>query len=67
MSGSAYPVDPMTAFFAAVTAIENGSVGEIDLDFNLSTHDTEVTMSISIRREARTFTTIRDVEQKEGE
>ncbi len=29
----AYPVDPMAAFFAAVTAVENGAVGEIELEF----------------------------------
>ncbi len=67
MSDSGYPVDPMTAFYAAVTAVENGSIGEIDLDFHFSTHEEEVTMSMSIRRKARVFTTLRDVEQKEDD
>ncbi len=33
MAEHAYPVDPMAAFFAAVTAVENGVVGEIELEF----------------------------------
>ncbi len=65
MPDSGYPVDPMTAFYAAVTAVENGSVGEIDLDFRFSTQDEETTLSISVRREARTFTSLTNVEERE--
>ncbi len=54
----AYPVDPMAAFFAAVTAVENGSVGEVELEFRFSTPDNEVVMTISVRREIRTWPTV---------
>ncbi len=67
MPDSGYPVDPMTAFYAAVTAVENGSVAEIDLDFRFSIEDSEVTMSISVRREIRTYSSSSNVEQKEEE
>ncbi len=51
----AYPVDPMAAFFAAVTAVENGAVGEIELEFRFSTPDNEVTMTMSVRREIKHY------------
>lgn len=43
-----YLIDPMTAFFAAVTAVENGSVGEIELMFTNESDETHVAMSVSI-------------------
>ncbi len=30
---ASYPVDPMTAFYAAVTAVENGKVGEVEIEY----------------------------------
>lgn len=48
-----FPVDPMAAFFAAVTAVENGSVGEIELEFEFGSPSNTVTMSIAVRKEAR--------------
>ncbi len=52
-----YPVEPMAAFYAAVTALENGSVGEVELNFNTMTSDTDITMTMVIRREVRSFPT----------
>lgn len=48
-----YPVDPMMAFYAAVTAVENGSVGEIELEFRTALSDSEVVTTISVRKNAR--------------
>lgn len=54
---SEYPVDPMAAFYAAVTAVENGSVGEVELEFRKETHTEnetlETVITMSIRREVR--------------
>ncbi len=56
-NSSEYPIDPMTAFFAAVTAVENGSAGEIELEFRKETHNEyetfETVITMSIRREPR--------------
>ncbi len=59
---SVYPVDPMAAFFAAVTAVENGQVGEVELEFRREVEDNETVMTMAIRRASRPFpsyTTIR--------
>lgn len=47
-------VDPMTALYAAVTAVENGSVAEIELMFTNESDETHVAMSlcITVRKEA---------------
>ncbi len=63
----AYPVDPMTAFFAAVTAVENGSVGEIELEFRFVTPDNEVIMGISVRREIKSYPSLANIENGEDE
>ncbi len=55
-SQEAYPVDPMAAFYAAVTAVENGSVGEIELEFRHETSiDEEMITTISVRRDPRPY------------
>lgn len=54
-SESDYPVEPMTAFFAAVKAVENGSIGEIELEFLKETPDFETVVSISVRRQPRPY------------
>ncbi len=49
---NAYPVDPMAAFYAAVTAVENGSVGEVELEFRHELTDESATItSIWVRKE----------------
>ncbi len=49
-----FPVDPMAAFYAAVTAVENGEVGEIELEYRFTTPtDYEVIMTVFVRREVR--------------
>lgn len=53
MANQAYPVDPMAAFYAAVTAVENGSVGEVELEFRTDTEDVEMIVTMAIRKEAR--------------
>jgi hypothetical protein len=63
-----FPVDPMTAFYAAVTAVENGSVGEIELEYRcMSSNDEEMTMMMTVRREPRSFTTVTTNENREDE
>lgn len=60
-----YPVDPMTAFYAAVTAVENGTVGEVELEFRHETGEYETVMTLSVRREARPFMVSYPNNQKE--
>jgi hypothetical protein len=50
-----YLIDPMASLFAAVTAVENGQVGEIELMFTNESDATNVAMSVSIivRREVQ--------------
>ncbi len=46
----------MAAFYAAVTAVENGSVGEIELEFRHETSiDEEMITTISVRRDPRPY------------
>lgn len=56
-NSSEYSIDPMAAFFAAVTGVENGSVGEIELEFrkeNTTENESfETIITMSIRREPR--------------
>ncbi len=55
-SQESYPIDPMAAFYAAVTAVENGSVGEIELEFRHETSiDEEMITTISVRRDPRPY------------
>lgn len=49
-----FPVDPLALFYAAITAVENGKLNEIELEFRNETDDIIVTMSI--RKEARPMT-----------
>ncbi len=66
MPNSTYPVDPMAAFFAAVTAVENGSIGEIELEFNFMTSNTDMTMTMTVRREVKSgFTPLVTLEKLE--
>ncbi len=56
--GERYLVDPMAAFYAAVTAVENGEIGEVEIEFRaISESEEELVMSISVRREIRHFVT----------
>lgn len=48
-----YPVDPMAAFYAAVTAVENGAVGEVELEFRNIREEQEFVVTMNIRREVR--------------
>ncbi len=48
-----YPVDIMTAFYAATTTVENGKLAEIEIEFYKETSDYEIRTIISIRREPR--------------
>ncbi len=67
MAEHIFPVDPMTAFYAAVTAVENGSIAEIELEFRcVSSNDEELTM-MTVRREIRSFTTVTTRENREDE
>ncbi len=51
-------VDPMTAFYAAVTAVENGGIGEVDIEYQFpTTTGDSMTLMISVRRESRVFST----------
>ncbi len=59
-----YPVDPMVSFYAAITAIENGSVGEIELEFRFALPESEVTMTMVIRREVRQYPSLETVENE---
>ncbi len=55
-SQESYPIDPMAAFYAAVTAIENGSVGEIELEFrHATTSEEEMITTISVRHDPRPY------------
>ncbi len=51
-----FPAEPMAAFFAAVTAVETGQVGEVELMFTYETEATSmergyaVSMAIEIRK-----------------
>ena len=51
-----FPAEPMAAFYAAVAAVENGQVGEVELMFTVETDSTSmgpgqaVSMSIEIRK-----------------
>jgi len=51
-----FPAEPMAAFFAAVTAVETGQVGEVELMFTYETESTSmerghsVSMAIEIRK-----------------
>ncbi len=60
---TAFPVDPMAAFFAAVTAVENGSVGEIELEFRFMTGEHEVVMMMSVRKEVRSYPSLETIEK----
>jgi len=63
---STYPVDPMAAFYAAVTAVENGSVGEVELEFRHEFgNDDSIITSMAIRREARPNLMFAPIERKE--
>lgn len=48
-----YAVDPMAAFYAAVTAVEEGKVKEIELEFHRETSDSETMVTMAIRKELR--------------
>lgn len=51
-----YPVDPMAVFFAAVTSVENGKVGEVELEFrHVTQNGGELIMSMIVRREPRSI------------
>lgn len=46
----------MAAFYAAVTAVENGQVAEVELEYRTSdSDDNETILTMSIRREIKTF------------
>ncbi len=60
-----YPVGVMTAFFAAVTAVENGKVGEVELEFRTSAEDKESVLTMNIRREIRPMGVYMPVTPKE--
>ena len=53
-----FPAEPMAAFYAAVAAVENGQVGEIELTFSYESDEDSVqsgrgyavTMAIEIRK-----------------
>ncbi len=52
----AYPVNPMTAFYAAVAAVENGAIGEIELEYRfMAENDDETVLTMVIRRDVRHF------------
>ena len=56
MSNTGYPVDPMAAFYAAVTAVENGQVAEVELEYRSTTPDDhEVVLTMSVRRDVRSI------------
>jgi len=54
-----FPAEPMAAFFAAVTAVETGQVGEVELMFTYETESTStergylVSMAIEVRKTPR--------------
>lgn len=59
-------VDPMTAFYAAVTTVENGKINEIDIHFSKSTPEYEITVLITICRESRPIGIVSANELKEN-
>lgn len=48
-------VDPMAAFYAAVTAVENGKVAEVELEYRNVAGEVETILTMSVRREVRHF------------
>lgn len=51
-----FPTDPMAAFYAAVTAVENGQVGEVEIEYrSMDREENETLMSIVVRKEVRHF------------
>ncbi len=61
MNTPQFPAEPMAAFFAAVTAVETGQVGEVELTFTYETETTSmgpgyaICMAIEIRKNPRHF------------
>ena len=50
------PPDPMTAFYAAVTAVENGQVGEVEVEARyVDPDESEMILTMTVRREVRHF------------
>ncbi len=68
-----FPAEPMAAFFAAVTAVENGQVGEIERMFTYETESTSmepgyaVSMAIEIRKSSTPHLRTLDVATRRGE
>ena len=48
-------VDPMAAFYAAVTAVENGQVAEVEVEYRQSDGENESVLTMSVRREVKHF------------
>ena len=46
-------VDPLAAFYAAVTAVEAGKVGEIELEYRSENGDESTVMTMTVRRDVR--------------
>ncbi len=68
-----FPAEPMAAFFAAVTAVETGQVGEVELMFTYETESTSmerghsVSMAIEIRKNPRPHIMMMREEEKKDE
>lgn len=54
-------VDPMAAFYAAVTAVENGQVAEVEVEHRQTAGDVESILTMVVRREVKHFTMAGDV------
>ncbi len=68
MPDNVYPIDPMAAFYAAVTAVENGSVGEVELEFRHElANEEEIITTITVRREARPNMIFSPIQKREEE
>ena len=47
--------DPLAAMYAAVLAIADGEVGEIEIDWAVESEGMECRLSVTVRREVRPF------------
>ena len=47
--------DPLAAMYAAVLAIADGEVGEIEIDWAVESDGMECRLSVTVRREVRQF------------
>ncbi len=63
-----YPVDPMMAFYAAIRAVEDGKIGEVELEYrHESSEDVSAMLTIAVRKEPRPNVIFGPLSQREEE